>query len=437
MAATLNPSEMTHGTPVGRLTPGARLAGRYRLLEEIGAGSMGRVYRAHDELLGRDVAIKLLDLTSSGTGDVAATYLREAQTVASLGHPGIARIFDAGSVDRHAFIAMELVPGRTLRDLLRERGRLDPTEAARLAAQIADALAAAHRQGIVHCDVKPQNVLVTPDGTAKLVDFGIARATSVTATAPTGEIRGSAAYLAPEQARGDGVDDRTDVYALGAVLYELLVGRPPFGGPSLAAVLSQRLVADPLPPRALDPTIPPALERVVLTALARDPAERFPDAGAFRDVLRAAGEATWVIPPVAAAGQRGASPWPVGWRWPRRVGVAVAGALLAVGLLGQALRAGPPSTTTEAGMVPDLVDRPSTAAPAPPPAVDPTPGAVLTRPVERVSAATGREQRPAAAAPAPAARAPAPQPPGRQQPAKPAPSNRHHPGEGEDEADDD
>ncbi len=278
---------MALGDQIGqRQRPAILLAGRYRLVEQIGRGGMGRVYHAHDDVLDRQVAVKLLDEPSTGRADPGQVGLAEASAAAHLAHPGIARIFDTGVDAGTAFIVMELVSGRTLRELLDERKALPVANAVALAAGLADALDYAHRHNVVHCDVKPHNVVVGPDGAPKLIDFGIARAVSSTNSASSSEIKGSAPYMAPEQAEGKPIDGRTDVYALGAVLFEMLTGRPPFDGPNVVAIISQRLVCDPPSPRSLDPSIGPGLERVVFTALAREPSARYSTAAAFRDALR-------------------------------------------------------------------------------------------------------------------------------------------------------
>ena len=253
-----------------------RLGGRYLLAAPIGYGGMGRVFRAHDELLGRDVAIKLVE-------DASASV--EARAAAGVSHPGVVRVFDVGA----RFIVMELVEGRSLREVLLEHGRLSPARAAQLATQVADALEAIHQHGLVHCDVKPENILITPSGTPKLIDFGIAQAAmGPSPDVAEGTVRASVAYLSPEQARGESVDARTDVYALGVVLYELLVGHQPFSGDSPASVATQRLMADPPSPSRVDPRIPTAVSGVVMQALARDPARRFATAADLRDALRSA-----------------------------------------------------------------------------------------------------------------------------------------------------
>ena len=211
---------------------------------------MGRVFRAQDELLDRPVAVKLLATT------LFPNALEEARSAGHLSHPGVVQVFDVG-VDRPTgYIVMELVDGRSLHDMLREMGRLPAKLAADIAMQLADGLHAAHHAGLIHCDVKPSNVLVTRDGRTRLIDFGIARHVSDAVRAAQDEVLGSAAYVAPEQARGETVDARSDVYALGVVLYEMLVGHPPFRGTNLTDVVLQRFTAHPTPPRSIDPRVP-------------------------------------------------------------------------------------------------------------------------------------------------------------------------------------
>ena len=306
--------------------PGSLLADRYELGEELGRGGMGRVYRTHDRLLGRNVAVKILADDDLAEGDFARTCAREARAVGGLVHPGIVTVYDIGVHDGQSFLVMELVHGPTLRQLLRD-GPLSPARAVEIAAQVADALDYAHRQGVLHCDVKPHNIMLrdeaaappgarVPTARAKLVDFGIARAANVTGTF-AGAIAGSVPYMAPEQVLGELIDGRTDVYALGVVLYEMLVGRPPFEGGTAAAVLARRLTVDAPPPRSLNPAIPRELERVVLTALRREPERRYRTAGRFRDALHAVESAADPVtrampaaaqrPPSHLSGARGGS----------------------------------------------------------------------------------------------------------------------------------
>ncbi len=266
--------------------PGDLLANRYELTVEIGRGGMGRVFCAHDRVLGRDVAVKVLTVAGAGDDDFRRACAREARAAARLVHHGIVTVFDVGTHDGQSFLVMELAPGSSLRELLDDRGTLPIDRAVDVAERIADALAYAHRNGVLHRDVKPHNIIVAPDGGAKLVDFGIAQAANTTGTIKSDELYGSIPYLAPEQVRGEAGDARADVYALGVVLYEMLVGRPPFEGGTPGAVLARRLTVDPPPPRSIDPSIPPELERVVLSADRRESADRDPDADTFRDALR-------------------------------------------------------------------------------------------------------------------------------------------------------
>ncbi|MGH2593929.1 MAG: protein kinase domain-containing protein, partial [Anaerolineae bacterium] len=251
---------------------GALLQGRYRLDAELGRGGMGVVYRAHDTLLDRDVAVKVLSDTKLGT-EGRARLLREAQSAAQLNHPNVVSVHDAGEADGAPFIVMELVEGESLH-ARRPTAREDMLTVVR---QMCAALDHAHAHGIVHRDLKPENVLITPDGTAKLMDFGLARS-GASRISTEGAIVGTVFYLAPEQALGQAIDGRADLYALGVMLYELTTGRLPFAGDDPLAVISQHLHAPVEPPRALRPDLPPALETIILKLLAKNPADRFASA---------------------------------------------------------------------------------------------------------------------------------------------------------------
>lgn len=306
--------------------PNERLvAGRFRLIEQLGRGGMGRVYRAHDEVLDRPVAVKLIYDDAVRDRDLRHASALEARAAARLSHPGIVRILDSGFDDGHLYVVMSLAEGRTLSEILREDGALPVDRALDLAIQVADALAAAHQEGVIHCDVKPGNLLVDADWRVRLVDFGIARVTSST-TGLTGELlQGSAQYVAPEQVEGASVDGRTDLYALGTVLYEMLVGKTPFGGGTIASILARRLVNDPPSLRETNPAIPPKVDQVVLKALARDPDQRFQTTAELRDALIAIRQATPMFPvQERSRGQkRQVAPWPrvgsTGSELPRRV----------------------------------------------------------------------------------------------------------------------
>jgi serine/threonine-protein kinase len=270
------------------------VAGRYRLRHEIARGGMAEVWEAEDSVLGRAVAVKLLLPELAADPSFLERFRREAIAAARLAHPNVVGIFDTGIDDGLAFIVMELVDGTTLRETLTERGALPPGEAVDIAAQVAGALEYAHRAGIVHRDVKPANILLCRDGRVKVADFGIAKAAAKSISgdgAPgqdltgTGAVVGTAKYLSPEQVDGRPVDGRTDVYALGIVLYEMLCGRPPFVGETDMAIGLQHLDRKPLSPRQVKAGIPKPLEAIVLRALAKDPDGRYAGAAAMQSAL--------------------------------------------------------------------------------------------------------------------------------------------------------
>lgn len=250
------------------------LAGRYELGEVLGRGGMGVVYRAQDRVLARVVAIKLLLEERADDPTFVARFEREARAAAALSHPNIVSVFDTGTDDGTRYIVMECVRGWSLGRLLHERGALPPRQAAEIGAQIANALSAAHQVGIVHRDVKPANVMVDETGTVKVLDFGIARAIADSSLTRPAAVLGSAPYMAPEIARGERADQRSDIYSLGCVLYELLTGRPPFTAEHAAAVLHQHNQMRPRPLRQLNPDVPPRLEQLVLRMLRKRPGDR-------------------------------------------------------------------------------------------------------------------------------------------------------------------
>jgi serine/threonine-protein kinase len=247
---------------------------------------MATVWEAVDEILARRVAVKVLHPHLASDQQFVARFRREAVAAARLSHPAIVSIYDTCTDDGVDAIVMELVRGTTLRGELDRRGRFEPDAAAAVVAEIADALACAHEAGIVHRDIKPANVLLSTDGRVLVTDFGIAKAGDGLDLTGTHMTLGTAKYLAPEQVEGGPVDARTDVYAAGVILYELLCGRAPFVADGEAATALARLHRDPEPPRSARPDLDPGLEQIVQRAMARAPGDRFPDAGSFRDALR-------------------------------------------------------------------------------------------------------------------------------------------------------
>ncbi|OZD43168.1 serine/threonine protein kinase [Rhodococcus sp. 06-1477-1B] len=271
------------------------LSGRYRVDDLIGRGGMASVYRGYDQTLGRTVAIKVLKADLAGDAAFRTRFRLEAQAASRMAHPTIVRVFDAGEdvevgTDGHErpvpYIVMELVHGRLLKDVI-AAGPVPTDDALRYVDGILEALEYSHRAGVVHRDIKPGNVMITDSGRVKVMDFGIARAVSDSSStvAETTAIVGTAAYFSPEQAKGESVDARADLYSTGVVLYELLTGRPPFRGDTPVAVAYQHVSEAPVPPSEIVETVPRALDAIVLRALAKDPFQRPQDAASFREAL--------------------------------------------------------------------------------------------------------------------------------------------------------
>lgn len=298
------------------------LANRYRLQNRIDEGGAGEVWRARDEKLDRDVAIKLLGPDADDA--FRARFADEARRAAAVVHPNVVTVFDEGRDGADAFMVMEFVPGRTLRELVAERGPLPAREVSRLMTQVAAALDAAHAAGVVHCDVKPANVIVDPGGTAKLTDFGIARAAR---DRDEQELLGTARYIAPERVEGGPVTARTDVYGLGLLAYELLTGRPAFDGGTSEELVRERLVGPPPSLRHGRVGIDDRLDTIVTRALAVNPDRRYASAGAFArafaDVAEHDGDRTSSLAGIAIPGRPG-------WSMPRFDSTVAILAVLAV-----------------------------------------------------------------------------------------------------------
>src|SRR3954469_4661820 len=256
---------------------GSVFDGRYRIERKLGAGGMADVYLAEDQELGRRVAIKILNSRHGNDDQFIERFRREAKNAAALNHPNIVSIYDRGEAEDTYYIAMEFLDGRTLKELIIGRGAAAINGAIEYARQILSGLRFAHRHGIVHRDIKPHNVLVDGDGRVKVTDFGIARAGTSQMT-EAGSIVGTAQYLSPEQARGSGVDQRSDLYSLGIVLYELLTGTVPFSGDTPVEIAMKHLSQTPEPPSVRRPDLPRELDLVVMRALAKDPDDRYQSA---------------------------------------------------------------------------------------------------------------------------------------------------------------
>jgi serine/threonine protein kinase len=367
LLATLEPPRETSQV----LTAGDRIA-HFKIADQIGRGGMGIVYRARDEKLGRDVALKVLP------GDVVARperrerFLREARAAAAVVHPAIAAVYEVGTDGETPYIAMEYVSGRTLRAVLAD-GAMAVTDAIRVSIPIADAIARAHRAGVVHRDLKPENVMVDGEGHPKILDFGIARMLDTGAApvsgedrgapfaTPDGAIIGTPAYVSPEQARGRAVDGRSDVFSFGTMLFEIVCGAPPFEGPSAVDVVTAVIRDTPATPRSIAPTVPPELERIILKCLEKDPDDRYQDAADLavdlRRLLRQTETGGLPVPPVIERPRGRRRVWLVG------AGAAVAAIGAVVAWRMTSTEHGAASSTAPAGsaapdQAPHWIDRP-------------------------------------------------------------------------------
>src|SRR3982075_2880575 len=259
---------------------GTIIDGRYKVVSRLGSGGMAAVFLREDQHRGRKVALKLLHRRFAEDPGFVERFRREAQSAAALQHPNVVGVYDRGSYDDTYYIAMEYLSGRSLKQLIRQEAPLDPVRAIDLTVQILQAARFAHRRGVIHRDLKPHNVIVDDSGHAKVTDFGIARAGASDMT-ETGSIIGTAQYLSPEQAQGHSVSARSDLYAIGIVLYEMLAGRVPFDGESAVTIALKQVSEAPVPPSAYNSAVTAQLDAVVLRALEKDPDQRFGDAEEF------------------------------------------------------------------------------------------------------------------------------------------------------------
>jgi eukaryotic-like serine/threonine-protein kinase len=293
---------------MAEVAEGTVVDGRYRIKDRIGSGGMADVYRADDSQLGREVALKVLHRRFSRDREFVERFRREASAAAGLQHPNVVSVFDRGAFDGTYYIAMERLPGRTLKEIIHDDAPLDQLRVISLAIQILQAAGFAHRRGVVHRDFKPHNVIVGPDDRLKVTDFGIARAGASEMT-ETGSIMGTAQYLSPEQAQGQRVGTPSDLYSIGVMLYEMLAGRVPFTGESAVSIALKHVSEEPPSLRALRPDLNPRLEQAVGRALLKDPAQRYASADEFIAALEQAraaiasgdngvpgGTSTWVPP---------------------------------------------------------------------------------------------------------------------------------------------
>ena len=263
------------------------LGQRYEIIEHVGSGGMADVYKAHDRILDRIVAVKILHAQLASDEEFLRRFQQEAQGAARLSHPNIVSIYDVGEDKNRHYIIMEYIAGETLKTLIQREGPLSVDLSLRIAREIACALAHAHANHLVHCDIKPHNILVTSDGRVKVADFGIARAITSTTMTYDGNVVGSVHYFSPEQAKGTKITPKSDVYSLGIVLYEMLTGRLPFHGETTVSVALKHLQEEPLALRQIDGHIPPIVEAIVLKALTKDPEERPDSFELIEDIVQA------------------------------------------------------------------------------------------------------------------------------------------------------
>ncbi|MGA9225367.1 MAG: Stk1 family PASTA domain-containing Ser/Thr kinase, partial [Mesobacillus sp.] len=271
---------------------GKRISGRYKILDMIGGGGMANVYLAHDMILDRDVAVKMLRLDFANDEEFIRRFHREAQSATSLAHPNIVSIYDVGEEDGLYYIVMEYVDGQTLKQYIQQHAPVPVQDALDIMKQLTSAISHAHNNHIVHRDIKPHNILVDSNGTVKITDFGIAMALSATSITQTNSVLGSVHYLSPEQARGGMANKKSDIYSIGIVMFELLTGRLPFSGESAVSIALKHLQSETPSLKRWNPQIPQSVENIVLKATAKDPFHRYDNVDEMEDDLRTALDAS-------------------------------------------------------------------------------------------------------------------------------------------------
>jgi serine/threonine protein kinase len=284
-----NPRKKSEPPRVKTIVSTLSKAGRYELREELGRGAMGVVYRAHDPVIGREVAVKTMQLSEQGTGmsreELVSRFQTEACAAGLLTHPNIVMAYDAGEDEGIFYITMELVEGRSLQMLLDGNHLFPLPRVMRLMEQVCAALDFAHHRNVVHRDIKPANLMLTADDTVKITDFGTAKILQF-GTAQTAHVMGTPSYMSPEQVKGKPVDGRSDIFSLGVILYELMTGEKPFPGQNITTVIYKIINEEPIPPRSLDSSIHPGLSTVITRALAKDPSQRFQSCNELLDALK-------------------------------------------------------------------------------------------------------------------------------------------------------
>jgi serine/threonine-protein kinase len=274
--------------PTAFMNIASALEGRYQVLQELGRGGMGIVFQAHDKQLNEQVAIKILSPLLSNDSDALDRMKREVSAARRITHPNVIRIHDIAETKGLHYVSMEYFYGTTLKEHIRHGGSLSLMESYNIASQIADGLEEAHKQGVIHRDLKSQNIIIAPSGHLKIIDFGLAHSAHLQGMTATGLIMGTPEYMAPEQVAGKRVDERADIYALGIILYELFTGKVPFSGDSAIAVGFMQMKDPPRPPREINPQLPEEIETVILKCLQKEPAARYASVGQVKSALETA-----------------------------------------------------------------------------------------------------------------------------------------------------